>query len=36
MAEEILWYGEDAVVLKPASLRNSVIESLQFGVARYG
>jgi proteasome accessory factor B len=36
MAEEILWYGEDAVVLKPASLRASVIESLQSGVARYG
>jgi predicted DNA-binding transcriptional regulator YafY len=36
MAEEILWYGEDAVVLKPASLRTSVIESLQSGVVRYG
>ncbi len=36
MAEEILWYAEDAVVLKPASLRTSVIESLQAGVIRYG
>ena len=36
MAEEILWYGEDAVVLKPESLRNSVIESLQAGLIRYG
>jgi len=36
MAEEILWYGEDAVVLKPASLRTSVIESLHSGVVRYG
>ena len=36
MAEEILWYAEDAVVLKPESLRTSVIESLQAGVIRYG
>jgi proteasome accessory factor B len=36
MAEEILWYGEDAVVLKPDTLRKSVIESLRAGVIRYG
>ena len=36
MAEEILWYAEDAVVLEPESLRTSVIESLQAGVIRYG
>lgn len=35
MAEEILWYCEDAIVLKPASLRTSVIKSLQAGVIRY-
>ena len=36
MAEEILWYAEDVVVLKPESLRSSIIECLQSGVARYG
>jgi proteasome accessory factor B len=36
MAEEILWYAEDAVVLEPDVLRNSIIESLQAGVIRYG
>ena len=36
MAEEILWYGEDAVVLKPETLKDLVIESLRAGVARYG
>jgi predicted DNA-binding transcriptional regulator YafY len=36
MAEEILWYAEDAVVLEPDTLRSSIIESLQAGVIRYG
>ena len=36
MAEEILWYCEDAIVLKPEPLRASVTESLQAGVIRYG
>ena len=36
MVEEILWYGEDAVVLKPEPLRASVIESLRAGEIRYG
>jgi proteasome accessory factor B len=36
MAEEILWYCEDAIVLKPEALRASVIESLRSGVIRYG
>ena len=36
MAEEILWYAEDVVVLQPAALRATVIESLQSGVIRYG
>ena len=36
MAEEILWYAEDVVVLEPDFLRNSIIESLQAGVIRYG
>jgi proteasome accessory factor B len=36
MAEEILWYAEDVVVLNPESLRRSIIQCLQSGVARYG
>jgi len=36
MAEEILWYAEDAVVIEPDTLRSSIIESLQAGVIRYG
>lgn len=36
MAEEILWYAEDVVVLNPESLRSSIIQSLHSGVARYG
>ena len=36
LIEEILWYGDDAVVIKPESVRSSVIERLQSGVKRYG
>ena len=34
--EEILWYSDDAVILKPEEVRIAVIERLQTGVKRYG
>ncbi len=34
--EEILWYSDDAVILKPEEVRIAVIERLQSGVKRYG
>jgi predicted DNA-binding transcriptional regulator YafY len=36
LIEEVLWYGEDVVVIKPEVLRQSVITRLQSGVKRYG
>jgi proteasome accessory factor B len=36
LIEEILWYGDDAVVAKPETVRKAVIERLQSGVKRYG
>ena len=36
MIEEILWYGDDVVVLEPESIRGSVISRLQSGVDLYG
>jgi proteasome accessory factor B len=36
LIEEILWYGDDAVVAKPEIVRKAVIERLQSGVKRYG
>jgi predicted DNA-binding transcriptional regulator YafY len=36
MIEEILWYGDDVVVLEPESIRDSVISRLQLGVDLYG
>ena len=34
--EELLWYGEDAVVTSPADLRTEVISRLEAGLLRYG
>jgi proteasome accessory factor B len=36
LIEEILWYGDDAVVINPDSVKAAVIERLQSGVKRYG
>ena len=34
--EELLWYGEDVIVVQPDLIRSSVIERLKAGVKRYG
>ena len=36
LIEEILWYADDAVVIKPEAIKLSVIDRLQSGVKRYG
>ena len=36
LIEEILWYGDDAVVIKPESVKSAVIDRLKSGVKRYG
>ncbi|CAN2199314.1 COG2378 Predicted transcriptional regulator [Candidatus Nanopelagicaceae bacterium] len=34
--EEILWYGNDVIVIEPAELRQQIIELLRDGARRYG
>ena len=34
--EEVLWYGEDVIVVQPDLIRKSVIERLKGGMKRYG
>jgi proteasome accessory factor B len=36
LIEEILWYADDAVVIAPETIRESVIDRLQSGAKRYG
>jgi len=36
LIEEILWYADDAVVIKPEAIKLSVIDRLQSGIKRYG
>ena len=34
--EEVLWYGDDAIVLEPKSVREEIVKRLELGVKRYG
>jgi proteasome accessory factor B len=34
--EELLWYGDDVVVIEPLDLREQIISLLRQGVERYG
>lgn len=34
--EEVLWYGDDAIVIEPKGVREEIVKRLELGVKRYG
>jgi proteasome accessory factor B len=34
--EELLWYGDDAIVISPKDVRDEIVKRLELGVKRYG
>jgi predicted DNA-binding transcriptional regulator YafY len=34
--EEVLWYGDDAIVMEPKGVREEIVKTLELGVKRYG
>jgi proteasome accessory factor B len=34
--EEVLWYADDAIVLKPEGVRAEIVKRVELGVKRYG
>ena len=34
--EEVLWYGDDAIVITPKVVRDEIVKRLELGVKRYG
>jgi proteasome accessory factor B len=34
--EEVLWYGDDAIVTEPKGVREEIVKRLELGVKRYG
>jgi proteasome accessory factor B len=34
--EELLWYGDDAIVVEPHSIKDELVSRLESGVKRYG